>query len=127
MTVEELLTELKKCPDVKRPAWNETLPKPTRTRPNKIKIVGKTVTIKWNSAGVRPDMGDWRWDEQEIRIAPDLQKGLECETVLHEVIEAIKCHLRLKLPHDTLQTLSTILWQVLTENPKLTDYIFRNK
>jgi len=51
---------------------------------------------------------------QKIQIASDLHPQAKQTTVLHEIIEAIDCHLQLKLEHNKIMALEVGIFQALT-------------
>lgn len=54
--------------------------------------------------------------ELEIHISKDIRVEQQKDTLLHEVIEIINSENDLNLIHQTIQTLSTQLYQVLMDN-----------
>jgi hypothetical protein len=55
-------------------------------------------------------------DTLTIKIDNSAPKDRKIETMLHEIIEAINVHTQLKLRHNQITTVSSILFQVLSDN-----------
>jgi hypothetical protein len=48
-------------------------------------------------------------------LSPDLMKA----TLIHEIVEAINAENEYKMPHRTIQGLSTQIYQVIADNPEM--------
>ena len=55
-------------------------------------------------------------DTLTIKIDSGAPKERQLETIVHEIIEAINVHTQLKLRHNQITTVSSILFQVLSDN-----------
>lgn len=51
-----------------------------------------------------------------IELSPIEPESRTAETFLHEIFEALNCHLELDLQHHTISSLSEGLFQVLRDN-----------
>lgn len=83
-----------------------------------MKILGYTYTIELGSDSARMggNYGHCMCGKQVIQIANDLNREQENSTIIHEMIEAIRYHLGIKLEHNQIMALEAGLYQVLTEN-----------
>ena len=54
-----------------------------------------------------------------ITIAPSQDESHQKETLIHELIEAIKSAFDLDMPHSHVQALSAGLYQIIADNPKV--------
>jgi hypothetical protein len=83
-----------------------------------IKVIGKMVEIEVVDEEIDDDeciLGQWCGLENKIRIRKRGHDDMS-EVLLHELMECIKDRCDLKLPHQSLSTLSEVLYQVLKEN-----------
>ncbi len=53
---------------------------------------------------------------QHIQLAKDLCIQQTESTILHEILEALNYYLDLNIPHQSLMSLESTLYQTLTEN-----------
>ena len=86
--------------------------------PESIKIAGLDwkVVLDEHMGAEDKCFGQMRPVRQEIAIIAHAAEQRQEETLLHEIIEAIKDHCCLELDHQTLSTLSAQLHQVLKDN-----------
>lgn len=88
--------------------------------PDKINILGRTfdIIIEDMSKHANDDIGSARLSSQKIWIDSDDNIHIQEkeETLFHEVIEMINKMCELDLDHKTITILSSILYQVLSEN-----------
>ena len=82
-----------------------------------MKILGYNyeVIIKEGSSYIDA-FGKLNAKELQIQIAADLVPAQITSTLLHEIIEALNYHLQLELPHRTIMSLESGLYQTLTDN-----------
>lgn len=57
--------------------------------------------------------------EQIIRYDPILHRNQQEESFLHEIFEAIRYHYNIKMDHDSLDRMSSMLYTVLKDNEML--------
>jgi len=88
--------------------------------PNNIKILGKSITVKKVHPIDIDGSGDWDGTWQTIRLEsiddPKFPESKMAEAFLHEIIEALNDFCDLKIPHQTISTLSETLFQVIRSN-----------
>ena len=97
--------------------------------PNEIKILGMIYKVrvtntfkadisKYLEEGQNADDYTGFFSSVDTTIYLDASNSKQnMESVfIHEIIEAINCHLALKMNHDDIDRLETALHQVLTEN-----------
>lgn len=90
--------------------------------PQKIKIGGKTIDVIVDNLREKcgsSDIGMSQLARQKIWISNEANKETQEETFLHEIGEFIKFENDLEISHQTLQTLSRSLYQVLKDNDLL--------
>lgn len=82
-----------------------------------MKILGYVYEIELGSDTDRMGAyGRCMHGQQVIQVANDLKREQEDSTILHEIIEALKYHLGIKLEHGHVMALEAGLYQALTEN-----------
>ena len=83
-----------------------------------MKILGYIYEIELGSDSSRMGgyYGQCHHGKQVIQIANDLNRQQEDSTILHEIIEALKYHLGIKLEHGHIMAFEAGLYQALTEN-----------
>lgn len=80
-----------------------------------IRILGKTYRVKW--WGELPGtMGACQPDDLVIHISREFPEEEQITTVLHEGIEAYNNKLNLKIRHDSIEKLDTLLYAFLVDN-----------
>ena len=92
-------------------------------RPTRIRILGKDYRVEWMrtlcSIG---DLGG-QCSNHDLLIRIDdcetFADAEQAETLLHEIMEAVKYQLGLDVPHSAVHALSTGLYAVLADNPIL--------
>jgi hypothetical protein len=88
--------------------------------PSKIKVLGKTVTVKLVHPTEIDTTADWDSEWYTIRIKnlddPKYPEEKKEEGFLHEIIEAINDLCDLNINHYPLTTLSECLYQVMKDN-----------
>jgi hypothetical protein len=91
-----------------------------------IKIAGFNVGVKTQErmAVEHNWLGEYSVMLQEIRIEESSTAQQKCETLIHEVLEAVNSIYDLNLMHDDqLCKLSVALHQIIVDNPKLVRYL----
>jgi hypothetical protein len=88
--------------------------------PDKIKILGKQITVRKAPPSEIEDVGDWDGAWHLIRIRhnndPEYPEDKVSEAFLHEIIEALNDLLELKLKHRVRTALSEGLFQIIRDN-----------
>lgn len=87
-----------------------------------VKVLGQKFNIIPDSIRVPlidGALGTCNLAECEIQLAPGLSKGKREEVLLHEIVEAINHSLELQFEHDQITAISSALYQVLADNPRL--------
>ena len=96
-------------------------------RPKHIRLLGVSIpVIVSNSKPVDPEeevYGVWDPNDMTITINGGCEPVQERVTVMHELVHAIDDFLYLEMTHQEVYVLSQVLYQVLIDNPKLTDYL----
>ena len=96
-------------------------------RPTHIRLLGVSIPlIVSNSKSVDPEeevYGVWDPNDMTITINPECEPVQERVTVMHELVHAIDDFLYLEMTHQEVYILSQVLYQVLIDNPQLTDYL----
>ena len=96
-------------------------------RPTHIRLLGVSIPlIVSNSKSVDPEeevYGVWDPNDMSITLNPDCEPVQERVTVMHELVHAIDDFLYLEMTHQEVYVLSQVLYQVLIDNPRLTDYL----
>ena len=96
-------------------------------RPNHIRLLGVSIPlIVSSSKPVDPEeevYGVWDGNEMTITLNSDCGAVQERTTVMHELVHAIDDFLYLEMSHQEVYILSQVLYQVLIDNPTLTDYL----
>jgi len=96
-------------------------------RPERIRLLGVSIPlIVSNSKSVDPEeevYGVWDPNDMTITINGGCEPVQERVTVMHELVHAIDDFLYLEMTHQEVYVLSQVLYQVLIDNPKLTDYL----
>ena len=65
------------------------------------------------------NLGEMQQAKEQISIWKGASLDCRRETLLHEIIEALRALLELQIPHPDLTALSAGLYAVLRDNPKL--------
>lgn len=83
-----------------------------------LKIGGHVFKVKYdpNLADDRNRWGEVRFRNNVILLAPNLCKERLQEILLHEIFETLDQQGELDLPHRTIETLSSMMYQVLKDN-----------
>ncbi len=85
--------------------------------PTKIKIGGHFLTIKKVKSNELRDSGQYDNWYHIISINGDgTTESRQAEVLLHEIVEAINFKYDLQITHQTISTLSEVLFSVLTDN-----------
>ena len=96
-------------------------------RPKNIRLLGVSIpVIVSNSKSVDPEeevYGVWDPNDMTITLNRECEPVQERVTVMHELVHAIDDFLYLEMTHQEVYILSQVLYQVLIDNPKLTDYL----
>jgi hypothetical protein len=96
-------------------------------RPTHIRLLGVSIPlIVSNSKSVDPEeevYGVWDPNDMTITLNRECEPVQERVTVMHELVHAIDDFLYLEMTHQEVYVLSQVLYQVLIDNPKLTDYL----
>ena len=88
--------------------------------PNNIKILGKSITVR--KAHPMDIDASGEWDNEWLNISiqsiddPKYPESKMAEAFMHEIFEALNDFCDLKLPHQTLATLSEGMFQVIRSN-----------
>jgi len=96
-------------------------------RPKHIRLLG--VSIPLIVSRDKPEdpedevFGEWDSNEMTITLNSECGEVQERTTVMHELVHAIDDFLYLEMTHQEVYVLSQVLYQVLIDNPKLTDYL----
>jgi len=96
-------------------------------RPKHIRLLG--VSIPLIVSHDKPEdpedevFGEWDSNEMTITLNSECGEVQERTTVMHELVHAIDDFLYLEMTHQEVYVLSQVLYQVLIDNPKLTDYL----
>lgn len=95
-------------------------------RPAKSDVIGHKYTIHY-VPGEHPkltgDMGCCEFDDLDIFIKEGQPFQNEKRTVLHELLEALNEHMKMKLKHDQIEQLEVGLMQLIEANPALVAYL----
>ena len=92
---------------------------------SKLKVLGHEYEVRENPTirVERDTSGQCCSTNLWISVDPAM-KSTRCEeTFLHEIFEALKWHLQIKIEHDHLSALSEGLYQVLKENGMKTEWV----
>jgi hypothetical protein len=83
----------------------------------RMKILGYEYTLvdDGDSASMGA-FGRFHAKSQKLQIAQDLHEQQIVSTTLHEIIEALNCHLEWKLEHPVIMSMEAALYQTLCEN-----------
>lgn len=96
-------------------------------RPKRIRLLGVSIPlIVSNSKSVDPEeevYGVWDPNDMTITLNRECEPVQERVTVMHELVHAIDDFLYLEMTHQEVYVLSQVLYQVLIDNPRLTDYL----
>lgn len=96
-------------------------------RPTHIRLLGVSIPlIVSNSKSVDPEeevYGVWDPNDMTITLNRECEPVQERVTVMHELVHAIDDFLYLEMTHQEVYVLSQVLYQVLIDNPRLTDYL----
>ncbi len=86
-----------------------------------IRIQGHNYRIIYDHklGSLRQRCGEISPTELVITIHPDQEASQQKETLLHEIIEALKSAFDMDMPHDHVQILGCALHQVMADNPKI--------
>lgn len=86
--------------------------------PNKIKILGQEIPVELThprQIGVKGDY-DELYNLIRIRHGKGIPESQQEDTLLHEILEAIKDLTCISIDHATLSVIATVLYQVLRDN-----------
>ena len=107
--------------------------KKASTRPSKVRVLGKTVSISYVPAGditLRDspddkDVGVGRNDPDKQAIYVEDGQPLESEqdTVLHEIIHILEAYMAIRLSETAVRKLATGLIAVIKDNPTFLPYL----
>jgi len=94
-------------------------------RPERVKVLGKRITISYLSGAPLDDglNGECDVDKQQILIRDGQPLESEQDTVLHELLHAVDEAMGLKLKESQVKGAATGLLAVLKDNPGLTAYL----
>lgn len=86
--------------------------------PDKIKIGGHWITVeKVTDKELQSDLGSFSNWYQCIQInQADTCENLQAETLLHEILEAIKIKYEITIKHQDLSIISQTIFQVIRDN-----------
>ena len=94
-----------------------------------MRILGLDVAIKPDAelGRGRGLCGEWHPGQATVTIDPALAPQQQGETLVHEILEALKSSMQLQLTHRTLSALATGLHAVMRANPDLVKVICEGK
>ena len=98
-------------------------------RPKSIRLLGVSIPLivsNSKSEDLEDEeevFGVWDGNEMSITLNPECGEVQERTTIMHELIHAVDDFLYLEMTHQEVYVLSQVLYQVLIDNPKLTDYL----
>jgi len=86
--------------------------------PNKIKILGKTYEVEFQPNYERDEdrHGSHCPNDQKIVIDSSIHREAQESTFIHELLEAIKFQLDIKLEHTDLCALESTIYQIVKDN-----------
>ena len=86
-----------------------------------IKILGHMMRIQYDATLLR-DREIYGWSsgpKNIIAFDPTVCLSQQQDTLLHEIIEMINNNLQLQLEHRAIQSLGSVLQQVIVDNPHI--------
>lgn len=87
-----------------------------RKIPNFIEVLSRRHNISrlpWEQHG---DYGSYNPHTGDIVISSEIDESRAEEALMHEIIEVIKEHCDLKISHQTISTLSAVLYHTIVDN-----------
>lgn len=84
--------------------------------PDKVKILGYDYSVKLIDLNETEKFGTQDMNTLVIRLNKNKHPSQIKSTLLHEIIEAINCHLSLDLNHNQINALEAGLYQALKDN-----------
>lgn len=89
--------------------------------PKKIKIGGFSwnIVMNENLMHERNEIGCMRPKRQQIDIDSSATIQQQQETFIHELLEAVISQYTIKLEHDDLSNIATVLHQIIIDNPNI--------
>ena len=92
--------------------------------PEKVKVAGVVYDIIWdNNLSHSSSYGRCNSEALLISLDPAAKLARRGETLLHEVLEAIKSEYKLNLKHEQIDLLGTAIYQVFQDNPTVVAWI----